>query len=82
MENQEATQVMVYNGTEYALKDLSKNALECVTQLQDLQAKTYKARLELEQLTVAYNYFNALLGEELKSSQASSLADSLAEITK
>ena len=65
MENQ----VMVYNGTEYFLSDLSKNALECVTQLQDLQAKVQKTRLQLEQLTVAYNYFNVLLGQELEKTE-------------
>lgn len=65
MESKE--QVMIYNGVEYALADLNKGALECVTQLQDLQVKLQKSRLEIEQLTIAYNYFNTLLGEELKS---------------
>jgi hypothetical protein len=75
MENQ----VMVYNGVEYELGSLGNGARECVTQLQDLQIKLQKSRLELEQLTVAYNYFNTLLGQELKQAEGSSVESSSVE---
>lgn len=49
--------IMLFDGVEYKMSELTKEQLLLVSHLQDLDLKLRKNRMEHDQFSVSYDYF-------------------------
>jgi hypothetical protein len=57
-----------FNGTEYAIEDLTDKGKYFVMQLKNLSKQLEETKIKLDQLEVAYKSFTDLLGQEIEPS--------------
>ncbi len=65
--NNTNNEIVTIDNKEYEIKDLSIEAQKCVSQINDIQQRTARAKMELELLQVAWDHFSKKLEKEIQN---------------
>lgn len=80
MAAEQQSNVININGTEYDRNELSQKANYLIAQMQDLSDKQSSLQFQLDQVSVARNFFAQELEKELNGEQVQTLAEAQAAV--